>query len=83
MALTEQSSHAAPARYDPVTEAEHLLWASEHYVLYYKIPATLATSLKHAAATLQHCVPRGWRTIAALEALLLLGCAWLLRSGGW
>lgn len=64
--------------YDPITVADRLRWAREHWKADNSQPRDLDGLLLRAAETLERTVPCRWRTIAAFEALLLLilGIVW-------
>lgn len=59
-------------KHDPITVAERLRWATEHYKADCSQPRDLADLMLRAAETLERAVPKHWRTIATVEAVLLI-----------
>lgn len=57
---------------DPITVADRLRWAREHWLRDNTQPRDLDSLLNRAADTLDNTVPKHWRTIAALEAVMLI-----------
>lgn len=58
--------------HDPLTVADRLRWAREWWQEDHRQPADLGNLLLRAAETLERTVPKRWRTIAVVEAVLLI-----------
>lgn len=61
-----------PLRHDPVQVAHTMRWARMHYRDDPTQPRDLGDFMLRAAETLEHCVPKHWRVIAVIEAIVLV-----------
>jgi len=63
--------------HDPITVADRLRWAREHYMNDPTQPRDLSDLLLRAAETLERTVADFWRAFAAIEAFGILAlCIW-------
>lgn len=69
---TAATSETYAFRYDPITVADRLRWARAHWQQDNRQPRDLDDLMLRAAETLERTVPKHWRTVATIQAVLMI-----------